>query len=371
LYDTKLNFISAIEPALHIARDLLKIESITQCSVFTPPREGIYHRKDKLLERRGLTKELPFIRNTNASNYPDTSTGYGCTLHKTSTGLKYVVIAYESNGGDDYQTVVCDRKITFKLRMFFRRRVEAEKKLTMNSKPLLDAKLMEEVILNTIGFLDNAKRYSAYGVKVVRGCVFRGDPGNGKSMMGKYLDSLAKHKGYTSQVVTSADIERNAKQNTLPQLMSCANIIRFDDVDLTFLTRNKELRSNNSQMACSLLGAMDGIVNDPDEDAVDGVVRIFTTNEETIEIDPAFLRPGRIDKVFHFTRPSAALRNEFVTMYWKPIITSNIDVKSLVNRTEDLSFAELDEIKTLLVQNYIQTNKWDLDKAISDFQTRS
>lgn len=110
---------------------------------------------------------------------------------------------------------------------------------------------------------------------------------------------------------------------------------------------------------------MDGL-----SDNKKGVTRIFTTNEIISDIDSAFLRPGRIDKVLTFLPPSSKLREKFIKNYWDKQIIESINVECLVYLSEGCSFAELEEIKMLLVQRFIFENTWDLDLAIHDFRNR-
>ena len=62
----------------------------------------------------------------------------------------------------------------------------------------------------------------------------------------------------------------------------------------------------NGKMACSLLTAMDGMSEGGH------LVRIFTTNESVEELDPAFTRPGRIDRCITLDKPDQDLRRQLI-----------------------------------------------------------
>ena len=101
-------------------------------------------------------------------------------------------------------------------------------------------------------------------------------------------------------------------------------------------------------------------------------MRIFTTNETIDKMDPAFIRPGRIDRCFNIGRPTPEQRRKLIIERWdKEILeylmqSNNLD--HLINITKDFSFAELEAIKTILVTNKLmKTKKWDLKDAIEDF----
>ena len=117
-------------------------------------------------------------------------------------------------------------------------------------------------------------------------------------------------------------------------------------------------------LACALLAAMDGVVLN------DHVVRIFTTNEDVGDIDPAFTRPGRIDVRIPFPKPTEGLRLRLIQA-WPQEIQDHIDVARLVEHSHDWSFADLEAIRTFLVTHKIVDGaEWDLDWALEQFDAR-
>jgi SpoVK/Ycf46/Vps4 family AAA+-type ATPase len=108
------------------------------------------------------------------------------------------------------------------------------------------------------------------------------------------------------------------------------------------------------------LSAMDGIqVNE-------GVVFVFTTNCALDLIDRAFKRPGRLDLVLHFKAPDAALRRQLIER-WHGDIRLGIDVERAVASTDGYSFAEVEELKNLLVMHFMDSASWDWDWALKQF----
>ena len=51
-------------------------------------------------------------------------------------------------------------------------------------------------------------------------------------------------------------------------------------------------------------------------------------------------------------------------------IRKAIDVPVLIRETNGNSFAEMEEIKSLLVQHYLDVKVWDLNHAIREFKSR-
>ena len=101
---------------------------------------------------------------------------------------------------------------------------------------------------------------------------------------------------------------------------------------------------------------------------VEGVVHVFTTNCTLSRIDCAFRRPGRIDVVLTFAKPDAELRRRLIAR-WHADIVAAINVEDAVASTDDLSFAELDELRNLLILGYLEDGIWDWDQAQAQFET--
>lgn len=229
-----------------------------------------------------------------------------------------------------------------------------------NNKPVLSKGILDDLISNTIGFLSRAKEIAKYGVKIKRGIILDGPPGNGKTMACRYIQRLCVESNISHGIVTSAEIDKAYQDQKLNDLFRKYTVTFFDDIDISYLNRNK----GNGKMACSLLTAMDGMAPDSH------TIRIFTTNEEISTLDDAFKRPGRIDKTINFKKPDADLRSQLIKE-WPEEIRKGIDADLLIKRSAGFSFAELEAIRGFLVTNKILgDHTWSLEKALSDFEER-
>jgi len=337
----------------------------------------VFHDYDKLRDKEisyaGLNGSGPFIfakesdldENGEPVQRGCKKNGYGCILFQTrKSNLQYVVINTEGYDSDRY--IVAHIDVVEKLLRYFTSQNElVTMSLLVDRPPLLRDGFMDDIIKNSIEFIQNHDKFAKYGTRPSRGLIFRGDPGNGKTMTCKWLQVLAKRAGLSVSTINSSTLDYYQKNNMLTNAMNKTNIIFFDDIDITYLTRRKGNRLSDSHMACSLLSAMDGI-----SDFKCSVVRIFTTNETIFDIDPAFLRPGRIDKVMSFDPPEAELRRRYITDYWHNDIKNGINTELLVKESHNLSFAELEEIKTLLVQDLIHNGTMNLNTALKSFKAR-
>jgi cell division protease FtsH len=132
----------------------------------------------------------------------------------------------------------------------------------------------------------------------------------------------------------------------------------FDDLDVAL--RDRSLSAGTDDQAV-FLGALDGI------EVREGIVYVFTTNCPIDLIDPAFKRPGRIDVVLRFDPPTADLRRRLMAR-WHPDVRAGIDADRAVAETSGWSFAEIEELKNLLILGHTDTGRWDWDRAVAQWR---
>lgn len=225
-------------------------------------------------------------------------------------------------------------------------------------KPIMSDEV-ERILKDEIfDFFVHGKDAEECNVKLTKGICLQGEPGNGKTSILKWVNSIAKTKKLTYECVTAAALQASMGHNKLEQQMHNANIVCFDDIDIAMFSR-----ATSGGVANALLSAMDG----PSITVKKPILRIFTTNEKLNDVDDAFKRPGRIDKFITIDLPDANLRRRFIDS-WHPRITKHLsetDKQNIVNNTEATSFAWMESIKSELFKQIMQ-GKVDIGAAIED-----
>ncbi len=326
----------------------------------------IYNKnRDTILSVVGISDNVPVL-NVGAL-HTGKSLPYGyirllCRKHQnvyttaSQEEIDYVILHTKDNQSNSQKVIISRKGQLWKIK---RHLIAVEKTFNKKHTPILRENLVNEVITNTIGFLLRRKEIAQYGVRIRRGLLLDGPPGNGKTMLCRYIQELCTDNAIDWGIVTSSALDHAYQNNELNTLFQTFTVTFFDDVDISYLDRG----SGNGKMACSILSAMDGM------DQKSDVVRIFTTNEKIDKLDKAFTRPGRIDCTFTINKPDASLRRKLVES-WPEEMISHIDIDALIIQSDDFSFAELEAIRSNLVTNFIFNQEWNLNKAFKDFSAR-
>jgi chaperone BCS1 len=152
---------------------------------------------------------------------------------------------------------------------------------------------MQDLIRDVDDFVskETAAWYSEHGIPYKRGYLFYGVPGAGKTSLiqalaGKYCRNLC----YLSP--THPDMTDDSLKNAIV----CAapnSIIVLEDVDALFGPKRQANVAECPLTFSGLLNALDGV------GPGGGAIVILTSNHREL-LDPALLRPGRVDKHVHF-----------------------------------------------------------------------
>lgn len=300
----------------------------------------------------------------------------GCTGHSVTSGMSVyrlriaertvpvVLLTYpiQSPMGERTESkYFCRSRDLQALYRFLRRQASHEREAP---PPVMKESLRQRLWDNTIGFLSKGKdAWKHYQVSLRRGVMLVGEPGNGKTMAARWLREEATANNLVWTTVTGEQYDNARNNGTLNELLTLSEpgLVFLDDFDRGLEDRQYGVTRDHS----ALLAALDGM------EAPQGVVYVFTSNLNPADLDPAIRRPGRIDLFIPFNRPDAELRWTFLQKHWPEPIRDSLPWPHVVTQTEGLSFAELDELKKLMVLRYVDTAVWDWDAAWKEFQERT
>ncbi|KAK9758101.1 hypothetical protein RND81_01G207000 [Saponaria officinalis] len=151
----------------------------------------------------------------------------------------------------------------------------------------MDAEVKNRINLDIETFLKSKQYYHRVGRVWRRSYLLYGPSGTGKS---SFVAALAKSLNYD---VYSLDYTKLSEKSDLKSVMlqtTPKSVILIEDFD-KYITYT----STSSTPLTTILNFMDGILNS----CCDERVMVFTTTTKD-DIDPAILRPGRVDVHIHF-----------------------------------------------------------------------
>jgi len=135
-------------------------------------------------------------------------------------------------------------------------------------------------------FLLSYEWYARLGIPYRRGYLLYGDPGNGKTSLVAAVASALKMNIYVLSL--QAPGMNDSMLVELLTSVSTNSIILMEDVDCAFEKRKKKDDTSDKLTFSGLLNALDGV------GGKDGRIIFMTTNHKE-KLDPALVRPGRID----------------------------------------------------------------------------
>lgn len=189
--------------------------------------------------------------------------------------------------------------------------------------------------------------YLKVGISAPAGVLMWGPPGCGKTLLAKAVANESKAnfisvKGPELLNKYVGESERSVRQVFQRARASIPCIIFFDELDALVPRRDSSLSESSSRVVNTLLTELDGLNNRR------GIFVIGATNRPDM-IDPAMLRPGRLDKSLYIELPNAGERFDILKTLVKSNgtpISQDVDLLKIANdeRCKNFSGADLSSL---------------------------
>ncbi|GMM33581.1 bifunctional AAA family ATPase chaperone/translocase [Saccharomycopsis crataegensis] len=152
---------------------------------------------------------------------------------------------------------------------------------------ILDNGIKQGIVDDVMDFLKSGQWYFQRGIPYRRGYLLYGPPGSGKT---SFIQALAGSLDYNICILNLSeanltDDRLNHLINNIPQ----RSILLLEDIDAAFTKRQQNKDQGAMGITFSgLLNAIDGVAS------AEEMITFMTTNHPE-KLDPAILRPGRVD----------------------------------------------------------------------------
>lgn len=172
--------------------------------------------------------------------------------------------------------------------------------------------VMNSVETNLFTPIERVKDLLANGIPVKRGVLLGGIYGTGKTMAATVASKLAVDTGVTYVYIPRADELADAIEFA-KQYQSPACVIFCEDID-------RVTAGERSVKMDDILNILDGI-----DTKGANIITVLTTNDMN-SINPAMLRPGRLDAVIDVTPPDAKAAEKLLRLYGAEAVDPDTDL---------------------------------------------
>lgn len=213
--------------------------------------------------------------------------------------------------------------------------------------------------------MHNPSEFAKRGIRMPKGILLEGEPGNGKTLFAKALAGEAsvnfipaKATDFESMFMAIGPMKVKLLFRKARKKAPC--IIFIDEFDGIGTRRNysgSAIETENTRIVTALLNELDGF------QPTQGVLVLAATNSIQA-LDEALIRPGRFDAKFKVPYPDAKSREELVNLYLNnKILAANCSVSLLVKLFDGFSCAKIESIlnRAALLAAQNETNEISID----------
>merc|ERR1711871_1625834 len=194
--------------------------------------------------------------------------------------------------------------------------------------------------------VEHPEKFEKFGMSPSKGVLFYGPPGCGKTLLAKAVANECQAnfisiKGPELLTMYFGESEANVRDTFAKARAAAPCVLFFDELDSIAQQRGNsqgDAGGAGDRVMNQLLTEMDGV------GAKKNVFIIGATNRPDI-IDPALMRPGRLDQLIYIPMPDYESRLSVLkAVLRKTPISKDVDIQYVASQTEKFTGADLTEI---------------------------
>src|SRR3954465_9174564 len=157
-----------------------------------------------------------------------------------------------------------------------------------------------------VDFLRDPKRFGELGAKVPKGILLHGPPGTGKTLLAKAVAKESGAQFFSQSAASFVEMFAGLGAARIRRLFGEARkhspaIVFIDEIDAVAARRGSDNNSEREQTLNQLLVEMDGFSSS-------GEIVVIAASNLLEKLDPALLRPGRLDRPIFVSPPDVSGR---------------------------------------------------------------
>lgn len=175
--------------------------------------------------------------------------------------------------------------------------------------PVIEDDLMDELNKNIVNLFDQREKFDEYKLPIKRSVILEGLPGNGKTMICRYLAQKCRGKVTTVWVTAKSITEASDVAHVFDIARKLSpSLVIMEDLDLISGTREMLSMGGDNALG-EMLNQLDGL------EANDSIVMVGSTNRASSLDEALRERPGRFDRIYEVGKPSAELAKQICRDY--------------------------------------------------------
>ena len=196
--------------------------------------------------------------------------------------------------------------------------------------------------------LTHPELYEEIGIKPPKGVILYGEPGTGKTLLAKAVANETSATFF--RVVGSELIQKYSGEGPklVRQLFRLANehapsIVFIDEIDAIGHKRIETSSGGHREVQRTMLE----LLNQLDGFDTNNEVKVILATNKIESLDPALIRPGRIDRKIHFPFPDSDTKRRIFQIHTaKMNMDPDVNLEEFIMAKDDLSGADIKAIAT-------------------------
>lgn len=212
----------------------------------------------------------------------------------------------------------------------------------------------KEIEMKIIRPLLHPELYKAYGKKAGGGILLYGPPGCGKTHIARATAGEVNARFISVTLNDILDMWIGNSEKNLHEIFELARrntpcVLFIDEIDALGASRSDMKQSAGRHLINQFLQELDGV-----DSTNEGVLVLGATNTPW-NLDPAFRRPGRFDRIIFIPPPDEETRESILRLKLKNRPVDTIDFRSLAAKMEKYSGADIDAVIDIAIEAKLES----------------